>query len=144
MHSDNHLSLNWSPSGSGDGSWLSRSEVSLYWGSRYVSERLGEDDIGGWSNVLGGDIRYDITYRIDLGLSASIRQGLSGDSYSYAIGPNIGLSPFENGWMSLGWNVIGFWDRDFSDDRYTRAGPYVTLRLKFDQQTLQSLGLGQR
>ncbi|WP_226372702.1 DUF11 domain-containing protein [Allosphingosinicella flava] len=139
----NHLSLNWSPNGQYDGSWLNRTEVSLYWGSRYVSDSFGEDDIGGWSNVLGGDIRYDLTGRVDLGLSASIRQGLSGDSYSYALGPNIGLSPFENGWLSVGWNVIGFWDRDFSDERYTRAGPYVTMRLKFDQQTLQGLGLGQ-
>ena len=35
-------------------------------------------------------------------------------------------------------------DRDFEDARYTRSGPYVTMRLKFDQLSLQSLGLGGR
>ncbi|HEY6916081.1 MAG TPA: hypothetical protein VI381_00400, partial [Allosphingosinicella sp.] len=138
----NHLSLNWTPDSLSGGEWLSRTEVSLYWGSRYASDRFGEDDIAGWSNVLGGDVRYDISDKVDLGLSGSIRQGIGGRAYSYALGPNVGLSPFENGWLSVGWNVIGFYDRDFSEERYTRAGPYVTMRLKFDQATLQSLGLG--
>ena len=42
----------------------------------------------------------------------------------------------------VGWNVVGFHDRDFSEDRYTRSGPYVTMRLKFDQLSLAGLGLG--
>ncbi|WP_106639449.1 DUF11 domain-containing protein [Allosphingosinicella vermicomposti] len=136
----NHLSLNWSPNGLAD-DWLSRSEFSLYWSSRYVSDRFGADDIGGWSNVIGLDARYDISDKIDLGLSGSVRGGIGGRAYSYSAGPNIGISPFENGWLSLGYNLVGFYDRDFSDDRYTRAGPYVTIRLKFDQATLQGLGL---
>ena len=46
--------------------------------------------------------------------------------------------------MSVGWNVTGFEDRDFGEARYTRAGPYVTMRFKFDQMSLQALGLGRR
>jgi hypothetical protein len=44
----------------------------------------------------------------------------------------------------VGWNIAGFHDRDFEEARYTRSGPYVTMRLKFDQLSLQSLGLGER
>ena len=44
----------------------------------------------------------------------------------------------------VGWNVVGFHDRDFSEDRYTRSGPYVTMRIKFDQLSLAGLGLGRR
>ena len=39
-------------------------------------------------------------------------------------------------WISAGYNVAGYRDRDFEDDRYTRQGPYVTMRLKFDQTTI--------
>src|SRR5690606_18137234 len=109
--------------------------------SRYVSDRYDEDDIKGWSNVVGLDLRFDITSMIDIGGSASVRQGIGARSYAYSIGPNIGIAPFENGWILLGWNVAGYHDRDFEEARYTRSGPYVTMRLKFDQLTAQQLGL---
>jgi hypothetical protein len=119
-------------------------EMSIFWGSRYVAERLGTDDIKGWSNVIGADLRFDLSDTIDIGAAASLRQGTGGRALSYSAGPSIGLTPFENGWVSLGWNVVGFHDRDFEETRYTRSGPYVTMRLKFDQLSLQGLGLGRR
>lgn len=121
-----------------------RSEVSLFWGSRYVSEKFGDQDIGGWSNVVGGDFRFDLSDTIDVGFAGTVRGGLGGDSFAWSAGPSIGFTPFENGWLSVGWNFAGFHDRDFEEARYTRSGPYVTMRFKFDQLTLQSLGLGGR
>ncbi len=70
--------------------------------------------------------------------------GLDGDRFAWSAGPSLGFTPFKNGWLSVGWNVAGFHDRDFEDARYTRSGPYVTMRLKFDQLSLQWLGLGSR
>ena len=139
----NSLSINWSPS-SGSGEWLSRTEVSLFWGTRYVTDRYGEDDIKGWSNIVGGDIRFDLTDTLDVGGSATIRAGIGGRSFAYSGGPNLGIKPFENGWILIGWNILGFHDHDFEEARYSRSGPYVTMRLKFDQLTLQALGLGGR
>ncbi|HLL30556.1 MAG TPA: hypothetical protein VK403_06135, partial [Allosphingosinicella sp.] len=81
---------------------------------------------------------------IDVGFAATVRGGLGGDSFAWSAGPSLGLTPFENGWLSIGWNLAGFHDRDFEEARYTRSGPYVTMRFKFDQLTLQSLGLGGR
>jgi hypothetical protein len=46
------------------------------------------------------------------------------------------VSPGGNVWVSAGYNVAGYRDRDFEADRYTRAGPYVTMRVKFDQASL--------
>jgi hypothetical protein len=46
--------------------------------------------------------------------------------------------------MTVGWNIRGFSDRDFEENRYTRSGPYVTMRMKFDQLSLAGLGLGRR
>jgi uncharacterized repeat protein (TIGR01451 family) len=121
-----------------------RSEISVFWGSRYVSETFADQDVGGWSNVVGADFRFDLSGTIDLGIAGTVRGGLGGDSAAWSAGPSLGFTPFENGWVSIGWNLAGFHDRDFEEARYTRSGPYATMRFKFDQLTLQSLGLGGR
>jgi uncharacterized repeat protein (TIGR01451 family) len=121
-----------------------RSEISVFWGSRYVSEKFGDQDIGGWSNLVGADFRFDLGDTIDVGFAGTVRGGLGGDGLAWSAGPSLGFTPFENGWVSVGWNFAGFHDRDFEEARYTRSGPYVTMRFKFDQLSLQSLGLGGR
>ncbi|HYJ83336.1 MAG TPA: hypothetical protein VEW26_10905, partial [Allosphingosinicella sp.] len=121
-----------------------RSEISVFWGSRYVSEKFGDEDVGGWSNVVGADFRFDLSETIDVGFAGTVRAGLGGDSVAWSAGPSLGFKPFDNGWISVGWNFAGFHDRDFEEARYTRNGPYVTMRFKFDQLTLQSLGLSGR
>ena len=140
----NSLSVNWSPVTKSEGRYLGRSEVSLFWGSRYVADRIDQDDVSGWSNVVGADIRFDLSQTVDVGLAGTVRESNGGKAISYSGGPSISLSPFENSYITLGYNVVGFHDRDYSDARYTRSGPYVTLRLKFDQNSLGGLGLGRR
>jgi uncharacterized repeat protein (TIGR01451 family) len=139
----NALSINHSPNG-GMGEWLDRSELSLFWGARYVADRLGEDDVKGWSNVVGADLRFDLSETLDVGVAGTVRHGLGARAVAYSGGPSLGFSPAENSWITVGYNFTGFEDRDFEEARYTRAGPYVTMRLKFDQLSLQSLGLGRR
>lgn len=140
----NSLGVNWSPVTKSDGRYLGRSEVSLFWGSRYVADRIDQDDIKGWSNVVGADIRFDLSRTVDLGVAGTVRQSNGGKAISYSGGPSISLSPFENSYITLGYNVVGYNDRDYSDARYTRSGPYATLRLKFDQNSLSGLGIGRR
>jgi hypothetical protein len=36
---------------------------------------------------------------------------------------------------------VGYCDRDFAEARYTRSGPDLTLRMKFDQTSVAVLGL---
>ncbi len=140
----NSLSVNWSPVTKSDGRYLGRSEVSLFWGSRYVADKIDQDDLTGWSNVVGADIRFDLSETVDVGIAGTVRESNGGKAISYAGGPSISLSPFENSYITLGYNVVGYNDRDYNDARYTRSGPYVTLRLKFDQNSLSALGIGRR
>ncbi|HEX8225565.1 MAG TPA: hypothetical protein VF605_17270 [Allosphingosinicella sp.] len=132
----NSLSVNYTAEGG--------SEISVFWGSKYVSERFGEQDVGGWTNAVGADFRFDLSDTIDVGVAGTVRAGIDGRAFAWSAGPSLGFTPFENGWMSVGWNLAGFHDRDFEEARYTRSGPYVTMRFKFDQLSLQSLGLGGR
>jgi uncharacterized repeat protein (TIGR01451 family) len=138
----NSLSVNWSPVSKSEGRYFGRSEVQLFWGSRYVSDRIDQDDLSGWSNIVGADVRFDLSETFDIGLGGSLRESNDGRAISYSGGPSVGVAPFKNGYISVGYNVVGFNDRDYGDERYTRSGPYVTLRFKFDQESLAGLGLG--
>ncbi len=140
----NSFSLNWSPTTKAEGRYLGRSEIALFWGSRYVFDRVGADDIAGWSNLVGLDARWDLSQTLDVGVSGTVRESAGGKAVSYAGGPAIGISPFKGGYIQLGYNILGFHDNDYADARYTRQGPFVTLRFKFDQTTLQGMGLGRR
>lgn len=140
----NSFSLNWSPTVKSEGRYLGRSEIAVFWGSRYVFDRIGADDISGWSNLVGLDARWDLSQTLDVGLSGTVRESAGGRAVSYSGGPAVGISPFKGGYIQIGYNVLGFHDADYADARYTRQGPFVTLRLKFDQTTLAGMGLGRR
>jgi uncharacterized repeat protein (TIGR01451 family) len=140
----NSFSLNWSPTTAKDARYFGRHEVALFWGTRYVFDRFGPDDIKGWSNIVGTDIRFDLGKSIDLGVSGSVRQGNGARTTNYAMGPTISVSPFKNSYITFGYNFAGFNDRDYAEARYTRSGPFVTLRLKLDQDSFGALGLTKR
>lgn len=137
----NSLSVNYTPIAADDGIFTEAGEYGFFWGSRYVFDRFGPDDVEGWSNVVGADIKFDLSDTIDVGGQATARIGNDFDSVAYSGGPSVGITPFKNGYISVGYNVVGFADRDFEESRYTRDGPFITFRLKFDQETLGSLGL---
>jgi hypothetical protein len=69
-----------------------------------------------------------------------VRHSWDEGAVSYAVGPSLGFTPFTNAWFSLGYNVVGFSDRDFEAMHYTAQGPYLMMRFKFDQQTLGLAG----
>jgi hypothetical protein len=141
----NSFSLNWSPTEKADnGDYLTRSEISFFWGSRYVFDKIEQDDLKGLSNVFGADIRFDLGKMVDIGASGTLRQNPHGEALSYSGGPTIGITPAKNAYISIGYNVVGFHDRDFEASRYSRSGPFVTLRLKFDQDSFGALGLGRK
>ena len=47
---------------------------------------------------------------------------------------------FENAWASLGYNVTGFTDKDFSEAGFTTHGIYLQFRMKFAQDLLNLMG----
>ena len=137
----NSLSVNYAPIGARDGLFTETGEYAFFWGSRYVFDRFGEDDVAGWSNVVGADVKFDLSDTLDIGAQGTARVGNNFDSVAYSGGPSVGLTPFKNAYISVGYNIVGFADRDFEESRYTRDGPFITFRLKFDQESLGSLGL---
>ena len=129
----NNLALNYrtGPEGLGHGT-----EATLYYGAKYVQGRFADDVYDGYIDVAGGELRQDIGTRFDIGVQGSIQHAWTRGVWSWSGGPSAGVSPAANVWLSAGYNVAGYRDRDFDDDRYTRQGPYLTMRLKFDQASL--------
>ncbi|BCA63244.1 hypothetical protein HMP09_2478 [Sphingomonas sp. HMP9] len=129
----NNLAVNYrtGPEGLGHGT-----EATLYYGAKYVAGRFVDDAYDGYIDVTGFEMRHDIGTRFDIGVSGSVQHAWERGAWSWSGGPSVGVSPAQNTWISAGYNVSGYRDRDFEDDRYTRQGPYVTMRLKFDQTTI--------
>lgn len=115
-----------------------RLQVAAFYGFKYSKSNFVGDTFDAVTNLVGGEMRYDLTRLIDIGLSGSALISQSGQT-DYQIGPSLGVSPADNVWMSLGWNIEGFKDDDFEAAEFSRDGPFVKLRVKFDQHTAQGL-----
>lgn len=123
------------------GAFHETGEYSFFWGTRYVSEKFGDADVEGWSNVFGVDARFDVSKRLDIGFAGTVRVGNDFRSVAYSGGPMVTLAPEKNMNVRLGYNIVGYRDRDFEAAKYTRQGPYIQLDVKLDQTTFKDLGL---
>ncbi len=112
-----------------------RHQWSIYHGAKYVQDRIDGVDYDGFTHMLALEGRYDLTRHWDIGLQASVLHAVEPGTYEYSFGPSVGWSPFTNAWISVGYNVTGFEDPDFSQARYTAEGLYLKVRVKFDQKT---------
>ena len=109
------------------------------YGVKYTQTEFENESYNGFTHLVGTETRFDITQRIDIGLHGSILYTSQDSAFNYAYGPSIGFSPKDNVWISLGYNVEGFYDGDFSAAEYAQRGPFIKLRVKFDQNTARGL-----
>ncbi|MEL7452160.1 MAG: hypothetical protein AAGJ50_02140, partial [Pseudomonadota bacterium] len=115
-----------------------RTQVAAFYGFKYVRGNFLGDEFDEVTQLIGGELRHDITKKIDLGFSGSALISQNGQT-DFQFGPTIGFSPADNVFVSLGWNIEGFNDRDFEAAEFSRDGPFVKLRVKFDQHTARGL-----
>ena len=111
-------------------------EISLYYGVKYVRGRYDGDIAVGFIDASAIELRRSVGHRLDIGLAASVEHGWSDHVWAWSGGPSLGVSPAGDLWISAGYNIAGYRDRDFASDRYTHRGPYVTLRSKFDARRI--------
>ena len=133
----NNLALHYrsGPEGEGHG-W----DATLYHGLKWVRGSFDADDYTGLTDAIGIDVRRDLGRRVDIGVQASVQHGWTSRTVAFSAGPTLGLSPARDVWITAGYNIAGYRDRDFTQDRYTRKGAFVTLRMKFDPDTLAGAG----
>ncbi len=111
----------------------SKMQLSLQYASKYVQESIDNNDYCGYTDLTGLEGRYDVTKKWDIGLRAKALHSWSVDQFKYGTGVSVGYSFVKNVWLSVGYNLTGFRDRDFSRADFTAEGPFIKFRMKFDQ-----------
>jgi hypothetical protein len=110
-------------------------QISLQYGAKYVRDTIDSRDYTGYTDLSGLETRYNITRRWDVGLHGGVLHSWNADIYDYTAGASVGCTLMTNAWASLGYNFIGFADRDFSIVNFTAKGPFIKLRIKMDQKS---------
>lgn len=116
-----------------------RTQASINLGLKHQQTDVLGQTTSGYTTLLGGETRYDISPKVDIGLAASVLKDYATGTAEYALGPSIGFTPAKNVWVSVGYNVFGFKDHDFEAAEYSDQGLFVKLRVKFDQQSMDGL-----
>ena len=119
--------------------WRPRKElqVSAGYGAKYGRADEAGGSSQGYTDEIGVTVRYDVTEFLDVGARASVLHVWGTQEIAWSGGPEVGVSPATNVWLSLGVNVAGYEDHDFTASGYQSRGPYLRLRFKFDQQTVR-------
>ena len=112
-------------------------QMSLYYGLKYVRDNYDSRTYSDYTDLIAFETRYNINKRWDVGMLGSMLHSWNSNQYDYSLGADVGYSPITNTWVSLGYNVIGFEDDDFSAAHYTAEGAYMRIRAKFDQQSVK-------
>lgn len=112
-------------------------QVALQYGAKYVLDNIDHSSYSGYTDLLGLELRHDLTKKWDVGTHAHQLHTWSTGVKSYGIGASLGYKIVNNAWAAVGYNLLGFNDGDFSGANYRAKGFYITLRMKFDQDTLK-------
>ena len=116
-------------------------QLGVQYGARYVSSTFDGEKYAGLSDIVGFDLRRQLSRRFDLGAHTALLHSWESDVMDYSTGFDVGVTLAKNVWISLGYNFAGFRDDDFSASRHTAQGPYLSIRIKADQDTFKDLNL---
>jgi uncharacterized repeat protein (TIGR01451 family) len=110
--------------------------LSVAWAGKRAAERSDGFGSAAFAQWLHGRATLDLARGWDVGLTAS---GLFGDglaSRRHGVGAEIGRQVADGVWLSGGINRFGYDDQELTGEEYTRAGAYLRLRCKFDEDLL--------
>jgi hypothetical protein len=116
-----------------------RDFLNLRYGLRLTRAELETGTVTDAVHLLGLEYRRDLTDWLDIGLHGAVLRSSRTGLRSTSAGLSLGLTPFENGWISLGYNFVGFHDPDFWEHGFTDRGPFIQFRIRFDATTLRRM-----
>lgn len=108
-----------------------------HYATKFVQETYDFGPDGDYiAHLLAGRVIYEFHRRWDAGLNLAVTFSDSFANRQWAIGPEIGFIFTKNARIGLGYNIVGFNDRDF-DASATSRGLFLSLRVKFDENLLK-------
>ena len=103
------------------------------YGIKRATDRANGIESRSTTQLVGGRLIKDLDDRWDVGAAAFLLASNGIHSRSYALGLEAGYRVATNLWVSVGYNVSGFKDKDLAGEDYTQRGAYLRLRYKFDE-----------
>ena len=122
----NNINVNWRSR-----PWL---QIAGRYGLRFAREMYESERYDATTDLVGLEARWFFARHWDVGLQAATRNSWTFHVHDLSGGAAVGLNLMEDLWLSLGYNVVGFRDRDFTGG-YTAQGPYLRFRFRFNQES---------
>lgn len=127
------MSTNYSPRDEDeDGQQVRRDEAGLFLAARYNFDRFEGYDLGSVTALAGADLRIGLSENVEIGAQGTLRANLDDKVTNFSFGPHVGFVPAKGMLLTVGYNVTGFRDPDFSAQRDTDRGFYASVRMKID------------
>jgi flagellar motor protein MotB len=116
-----------------------RQELELQYAAKYVRSNFQDFTATGFLDLIGFGWRHHLTGRLGFGIHGSWYRAAELGVTQRGIGVDVGVNVATNLQLRIGYNFSGFEDEDFSRNRYTAEGPFVSFSLKADQASLRDL-----
>ena len=116
--------------------------------TRYAGKLVFENDSYGEADsithLVSGRVSYDVWKRLNVAVNWSALIDHKSGAVQYGVGPEVGYLVGDNVWVGVGYNLLGFHDKDLSEGNYTDHGVFIALRMQFDEHLLDGLKRGGR
>jgi len=110
---------------------------------RYAGEMVREDypdyQDTFTAHLLSLRATYDLTDKIDVGASVATLFEKEFNKSQNMLGLEAGYQFADNVWLTVGYNLQGFDNKDLAGDEVMEQGPYIRLRMKFDESLFKWL-----
>lgn len=113
--------------------------VSARYAAKVAMDRSSGLSTRTMSHLVGGRVTHEINEDWDVGATAQVLLDRDTRGRQYAAGVEAGYQVKRNMWVSAGYNLLGFTERDLAGADATAKGVYFRMRMKFDENTLQGL-----
>ncbi len=128
----NHLHFDWKPT---ETPW----EFGLQYALKYSIDTFDGERYTSWTDLVGADVTYNFDENWAFGLQGSLLHAYTAENLDYGVGVFVTRKLWTNAQLTVGYNFQGFDDEDFSELDYRYQGPYLRIRMKFDQNDLKKL-----
>ena len=124
-----HLNYQWDP----------QTQLSVFYGAKFATDTIDDVSYAGFTDAWGLEMRRDVGAQWDVGARVRSKNSWDADIHELSYGLELGYRLRKNLWLSGGYNFSGFEDSDFSGADYSRKGPFIKFRFKFDQVTIEEI-----
>ncbi|MDX8407476.1 MAG: hypothetical protein R8L58_03740, partial [Mariprofundaceae bacterium] len=127
----NNLAANWQVSPA--------FQIAFNYGAKLTRDNIDTLSLSGFTDAIGLQGVYDINEAWDISAQGGMLHTWHSGQYKPAFGIGIGHRVTDNMWVSLCYNFVGFYDKDFAGAEYTRQGAFIRFRFKLDQSDLKGM-----